>query len=111
VGDSGCEGGGAHEVGGFAIVDLYRSFSLAFFIHLSFEITDSTIQVTYVSETDVLDKRRVDLALRDDFLEEGVDEVVEVCVLETALAGLCEGRAEREGDDDIIGVFLCTTFC
>jgi hypothetical protein len=66
---------------------------------------------TYISETDILDERRVDLALRDDFLEEGVDEVVEVCILETALAGLCEGCAEREGDDDIIGVFLRTTFC
>jgi hypothetical protein len=25
VGDSGCEGGSAHEVGGFAVVDLYHS--------------------------------------------------------------------------------------
>ena len=78
VWDAGGQGGGAHDVGGFAVGD--------------------------VAECDVFDKGWVDVGLLDDLLKEGVDEVVEGGVLEAALLRLGQGGAASVGDDDIISI-------
>lgn len=63
---------------------------------------------TYISQANILNQRRVNLRLGNDLLQKCVDDIVQVCVLEPALASLCERRAQRQGDDHIVGVFLCT---
>lgn len=62
------------------------------------------VGVSYVTEADILDERGVDVAALLNLLEEGVDEVFEAGVLETALAGLCEGSSDGKSDDNIVGV-------
>lgn len=63
--------------------------------------------VADISEADVLDQRGVDLALLDELLQQGVDDVVEVGVLEAALLALGEWRSQSECDDDVVGILLC----
>lgn len=43
-----------------------------------------------------------------DLLQEGVDHVLQACILEATLLGLGERRSDSEGDDDIIGVLGLT---
>ena len=74
------EGGGPDEIGSFAIID--------------------------IAEADVFDQVRVDLGLRDHFLQLGVDKVIEFCVFKAALASFCERRAEGEGYDDVVRILL-----
>lgn len=59
---------------------------------------------THVSEADILNQAGVDVAALLDLLEEGVDEVLEAGVLEAALLGLGEGRADGKSDDDVVSV-------
>lgn len=80
VRDASGQGGGADQVRGFAVID--------------------------VTETDVLDEGRVQVGLAYDFLQQRVQQVVQVGVFEAAFHGLGERRAEGEGDDHIIGVLL-----
>ncbi len=79
VWDSGGEGGGADDVGGLAAVD--------------------------VAESHILDHGWVNIGLLDDFLKEGVDEVVEGGVLKASLPGLGESGTAGVGDDNVVGVF------
>jgi hypothetical protein len=60
---------------------------------------------THISKADILDEGRVDVAALADLLEQGVDHVLEAGVLEAALLGLGQGRADGEGDDNVVGVF------
>ena len=71
---------------------------------------------TYIAQADIFHKRRINLRLCDDFLHELVDEAVERRVFEAAFAGFCEGRADGEGDDDVVGVLrrstiYCVSLC
>lgn len=61
---------------------------------------------SYISQADVLDERSINLALVQDLLQQGVDNVVQVRVLETALLAFREGCADREGNHNVIGVLL-----
>ena len=61
---------------------------------------------TYISQANVLDKGRVEIAALVDLLEELVDNAVKRGVLEATLARLGEGGAHGEGDDDVVGVLL-----
>lgn len=61
---------------------------------------------TYVAQADILDQGRVDLGLGEDVLQEGVEHVVHLGILETALEGLGQRGSQGEGDDHIVGVLL-----
>lgn len=65
---------------------------------------------THVTEADILNQSRIQLRSRHNLLHERVDHVVEIRVLETALAGLGERRAQRKRDDHIVGVLLGSAF-
>jgi hypothetical protein len=43
----------------------------------------------------------------DDLLEQLEDKAIELNVLETSLLGFCQGGADGEGDDNIVGVLRC----
>jgi hypothetical protein len=59
---------------------------------------------TNISEADILNEGRVQVAALPDLLQQGVDHVLEAGVLEAALLGLGQGRSDGEGDYDIVGV-------
>ena len=62
----------------------------------------------YVAQANVLDERGVHVHALDGLLEYLDDDAVDGRVLEAALAALGQGRPDREGDDDIVGVLLGT---
>jgi hypothetical protein len=47
---------------------------------------------------------RVAKTYLDDLLEQLEDEAIELNVLEASLLGLCQGSADGEGDDNVVGV-------
>lgn len=62
------------------------------------------MMVTYIAESKVLDQRRVNAAASLELLEQRVDEELDTAVLESTLAGLGQGCADGEGDDNIVSV-------
>lgn len=93
--DSGGQGGGAHHVGGLAFVHLVR---LVEFALISLD--------TDIAEANILNQGWVNLGLGQGFLQQSVHHVVQLGVLETALAGLGQGSAQGQGNDNIIRVLL-----
>lgn len=65
------------------------------------------IDGAYVSETDILNHLRVEVALAHDLLEHLEDDAIEGCVFEAAFLALGEGCADGERDDYIVGILLC----
>lgn len=93
--DPGGQGGGANHVGGLAFVDLL------WLVDAFQRLTD-----TNIAEADILNQRGVNLGLGQGLLEQSVHHVVQLGVLETALASLGQGSAQGQSDNDIIGVLL-----
>jgi hypothetical protein len=62
---------------------------------------------TYIAQADVLNKRRVQVGLDDDLLQQLDEHAIEWRVLQASLVCLCERRPHRERDDDVIGVLGC----
>lgn len=67
-------------------------------------MSDGGVFCAYISEADVLDESRVQAGALSNLLQERVHHVLEAGVLEASLAGPCERRSNRQGDDDVIGV-------
>lgn len=61
---------------------------------------------THIAKADILNQRGVDLGLGQGLLEQSVHHIVQLGVLEAALASLGQGRAQGQSDNDIIGVLL-----
>jgi hypothetical protein len=101
VRDSGCESGGSAEIGGFAVVDLVMNSQLLY----------SDTKYIYISETDIseaniLNKRRVQIRALDELLQYRVHNIIKPSVLESTLGSLGHWSADRERDNDIVGVLL-----
>lgn len=105
VGEAGCQGGGAELVGGLAIVDLEVCNEL---VRLGLRHLYVEIVGTYIAQGKVLNQAGVNATALLDLLEEGVYEVFEAGILQAALASLCEGCADGESNDDIVGVLRLT---
>ena len=61
---------------------------------------------TYVAETDIFNGRRIDLASFEGFLDDGIDNVIERSVFESALEAFAQGRPGGKGDYYVFGVLL-----
>jgi hypothetical protein len=63
---------------------------------------------TYITEANILNDRRVDLATHQNILEQRVDHVVELGIFHAALDSLAQRRADGEGDNNVVWVLLQT---
>jgi hypothetical protein len=52
-------------------------------------------------------RARVAKTYLDDLLEQLEDEAIELNVLEASLLCLCQGSADGESDDNVVGVLRC----
>ena len=66
------------------------------------------LEATYVTKGNVLYEGGVEVAALDDLFEGLEEDAIEMGVLETTLAGLGQGCADGEGDNDIVGVLRQT---
>jgi hypothetical protein len=62
--------------------------------------------LTYVTEANIFNQSRVNLGLGQGLLQQGIDHVIQFCVLESALARLGQRGTECKCDDNIVGVLL-----
>lgn len=60
----------------------------------------------HISKTNILDQRRIDLALFKHLFQERVYNVVEVRIFETTLLSFCERGSDGKGNDNVVGVLL-----
>lgn len=97
VGDAGRKGGGTEEIGGLAVVDLYV---------VSMNPLLGRDRKTYITQADILDQSRVNLRLVDNLLQQGVYDVIQLCVLESTLNGLGQRSTQSERNDYIVWVLL-----
>ena len=98
VRDTSCEGGGTDEVGCFTITNLVVAG-----IRTGCDVRKGS---TYISQAHILNQGGIHLGLGEHFLEKRIYHVIQLRILESTLAGLCERRAQREGDDYIVWVLL-----
>lgn len=82
VGEAGCKGSGSNKVGGSAFGDLekYRQLCLS--------RMDATRGIqrpkTYIATADILNELGVQLRLRNDLLQQRVDQKIKLCVFKAA---------------------------
>lgn len=66
--------------------------------------------MAYISQTDVLHHLRIYVRLLNDFLQQRIDEIIELGVFESASASLGQRRPYRERDDNIVWVLLGSVY-
>lgn len=59
---------------------------------------------TYVTQADILNQGRVEVASLTNLLEQSIDKVLERRVLEATLLRLGQGCSDGKSDNDIVGV-------
>ena len=67
-----------------------------------------TLRRTDIAHADVLHEVGVQIASLVHLLQQAVHHEVEVCILEAALLALGERRSHGQGNDNVVGVLLCT---
>lgn len=108
VWDTGSQRSGAELVGRFAIGDLEKKSGLV--VALDSGSSEQRAGKAYISQSDVLDKIRVDTGPLVHLLQQGIDDVFQARVFEATLPGLCERCPDGEGDDNIVGILGCPIF-
>lgn len=68
-----------------------------------------SVPFSYITKADLFHERCIHVHSLFGLLEHLEDHGIDRCVLEAALAGLAQGRAEGERDDHIVGMFFEAT--
>ena len=60
---------------------------------------------TYVAQANILNEPRVNPTALLDLLQDGIDQVFQRSVFKATFPRLGQGCPDRQGDDDIVGIF------
>ena len=62
--------------------------------------------MAYISKADILDKSRVNLRLLNDLLQQGIYQVIELCIFKSSLKCFGQRGSDSKGNNNIVGILL-----